>query len=138
MRPVRIYLPLQASDLDALRGPAGSVAPGWAYAVTQRLERTHRGADEEELEYVAFSAAVAQAGESRGRAALRRLVAAADVERSLVAEVADASRPALVRLAGPVPVRAVVSFHLDERPGGREELLWYDVTELEAVRALLG
>ena len=37
----------------------------------------------------------------------------------------------------PVPLRRVVSFHVDERRRGRhEDLLWYDATELDEVTQL--
>ncbi|QIM21398.1 hypothetical protein G7075_10145 [Phycicoccus sp. HDW14] len=47
--------------------------------------------------------------------------------------------PSRVEVGSPVARSRVVSFHVDEEPGGTgtADLLWYDVTELEAVRALL-
>jgi hypothetical protein len=49
-------------------------------------------------------------------------------------------RPSRVEVSAPVELRRVVSFHVDEEPGATEptDLLWYDVTELAAVRDLVG
>ena len=64
---------------------------------------------------------------------------AADVDPGTVS--ADGTRESLaaVTVSGPVPLRQVVSFHVDEEAGdqGMEDLLWYDATELDEVLRLL-
>jgi len=42
-------------------------------------------------------------------------------------------------VSAPVERRRIVSFHVDEEPGSTEptDLLWYDVTELADVQALV-
>ena len=143
MRAARVYLPLSAAQLEALAGPGQSVTPTIGYAVTDRLERAHPGADEEQLEYAAFQAASAEAARRLAGKPERRVVAAADVDRAaLVDEDApDEDAPdelGRVRLGAPVLLRTIVSLHVDEQPGSDDGLQWYDVTELQSVRALLG
>ncbi len=143
MSQTRIYLPLTAADVQTLAG-SGEVVPSGAYAVTPALRSDLPAADEEEREFVAMSDAVAAAGAlrrsaDRGAGAARRVVAAADLESAVV--IVSPARPgqarSLVRLQGPVPLRRIVSFHLDEHPDGDGDLLWYDVTELAEVSSLL-
>jgi hypothetical protein len=141
MSRVRIYLPLTAADLDALSGGTALTRPT-AYAVTVRLASITPGADPEELEYAAFLLAAAAAGRARGSdPTTRRVVAAADVEAESVTEQAlpEGRTPAEVALAASVPARAIVSFHVDELPGGTDDadLLWFDASELLSVRQLL-
>ena len=61
----------------------------------------------------------------------------ADVEPALVEEVADGGATQ-IEVDAPVPLRRIVSFHVDEVPGGVDDadLLWFDVTEVEEVIAL--
>ena len=138
MRRARVYLPLSGADLDALTGPERSLAPAIGYAVTQRLERAHPGADEEALEYAAFSAAVAEAARRLGGSPARRLVGAADVDRDTLTDAGDPQDVGRIHLNAPVPLGALVSLHIDEQPGSDDELQWYDITELQSLRALLG
>jgi len=134
----RIYVPLDDAALEMLRtrreiGPA----PLAAHAVTDRQSRGP-GTDAEELEYAALLAAAAEAAGAR-TAGGRRVVAAADVESALVEDGDDTGAPpSRVEVDAPVPVSRVVSFHLDEVPGGTDDgdLLWYDVTELDEVLRL--
>jgi hypothetical protein len=143
MTQTRIYLPLTPADVAQLAG-SGEVAPSSAYAVTPALRSDLPAGDEEEREYVAMGDAVAAAGELRDAAAGaipgKRVVAAADVDTAsvLVSPARPGEARSLVRLAGPVPLRRVVSLHVDEEPGGDDDLLWYDVTELDVVTRLLG
>ncbi len=132
----RIYVPLDDAALAMLRarreiGPA----PVAAHAVTGAQERG-LVTDEELLEYAALLGAAAQADVVRPSGG-RRVIAAADVEEALVEEV-EGEAPTQVEIDAPIPVRRVVSFHLDETPGGTDDgdLLWYDVTELEEVLRL--
>jgi hypothetical protein len=141
MSRVRIYLPLSGTDLDRLAaGKPLTLATG--HAVTVRLASATPGADVEELEYAAFLDAAAAAGRMRGRAqTARRVIAAADVAPDAVTEPAlpQGRTPAEVSLSAPIPVRAIVSFHVDEHEGGSDDadLLWFDASELVSVRALM-
>jgi hypothetical protein len=133
----RVYVPLDPAGVAALRqsGEIGP-APMAAHAVTARSGRPGLTTDLEELEYAAWrAAAAAAAGRVTGSA--RRVVASADVDTGDVVEVGGPD-PTEVRVRAPVRLREVVSFHVDEEPGGPEtELLWFDVTELDAVLALV-
>lgn len=140
MPVTRVYLPLDAAALDELAaGRALGPAPLAAHAVTPALGRPGLVTDEEELEHQAWSAAVQHAAALTAGGARRRVVASADVDSALVAVPAGATAPSQVEVSAPVERRRVVSFHVDEEPGGTgpADLLWYDVTELDAVRALL-
>ena len=68
------------------------------------------------------------------RGARRRTVDAAIVVHPTSPDV-----PSRVEVAAPVERRRIVSFHVDEVAGSTEptDLLWYDVTELADVRALV-
>lgn len=134
----RVYVPVSASQLRRL-GNEGRLAPVpiVAYAVTTDLRRTHPGADEEELEYLALLDAVSQA---RGG-----VIVAADanpeaVEEAVEEALAGDSPVSSVRLSEPVERRQVASFHVpgETGPSGGPELSWYDATELAVVLDLLG
>lgn len=140
----RIYRPLTVDELRGLSqdGVLGPV-PSTAYAVTGDLRREHPGADEEELEYLAFLDAARAPGASR-------VLAAADVDGSQVAELLDATLAvSAVRVTAAVPRRQVVSFHLSDQsdladpadPAGDADgvpaFSWYDATELDVVLDLL-
>lgn len=136
MTVTRVYLPMRGSDVRVLRTTRRTgTPPVRAYAVTAALERNH-SADrlEEELEFAALMDAATVA---RGLAAEgRRIVAAADVDAVVVGPPSGGAGqwPSAVDLAEAVELRRVVSFHVDEEPGGADEdLLWYDVTELDEV-----
>lgn len=144
----RIYRPLTVAELRHL-GDEGVVgpAPFTAYAVTAGLRREHPGADDEELEYLAFTDAVTTGLSGGGGDA--RVVAAADVDEELVVAPDPAGQPVTaVRVSGPVPRRQVASFHVADPAGsdgqagagagGIPELSWYDATELDVVVDLLG
>ncbi|MDN5768007.1 MAG: hypothetical protein L0H96_06435 [Humibacillus sp.] len=147
MPVVRVYLPVGPADLAELAESGSlSATPASlrvAYAVTPELERSAPGADVEDLEYAAFSHAVVAAGAAARGAADRRVVIAADADPDWVVEGEPRPRDSVcaVTLAAAVPRARVASFHIDER-GASEEgamadadaLLWYDATELDAVR----
>lgn len=141
MSQTRIYVPLgrtQVASLAATRTLSG--APLTAYAVTERLERSHPGRSEEEWEYLALCAAADAAMRLRERPGDRRVVTAADVEPDWVLPPGAAGRPAeaAVTVSEPVPLRRIVSFHVDEDQTSQDdELLWYDVTELDTVAGML-
>ena len=146
MTQTRIYLPLTAADVQTLVR-SGEVVPSGAYAVTPALRSQLPSGHEEECEHLAMTDATAaagalrdaRAGDARPDGGGRRVVAAADVDAAAV--VVTPARPgtprSAVALQGPVALRRIVSFHLDEGPGGEEDLLWYDVTELDEVSRLL-
>ncbi len=141
-RVVRVYLPFHGSELIELAETGALPAPRVAFAVTPRLERAAPGADIDELEYAALLAAAAEAADRRGLALTRRVVGAADLP---VAAVSEPEHPldvplAQVRLVEPVLRRQLVSFHIDDLPGGLSDpdLMWYDATELRAVIGLAG
>lgn len=140
MTQTRIYLPMTPDDVRRLaREREVGPSPLQAFAVTQRLERSS-AADllEEELEYAALTEAVERAAELQGTSVSKRVVAAADVDPAWVRGAEDEGLAA-VEVTQPVPLRLVVSFHVDETAGdqGLEDLLWYDATELDEVLRLL-
>lgn len=137
----RVYLAVGVAGLDALAVEAVVSAP--AYAVTAAVRAVDPGADEEELEYEALTVASASPEATAGGA--RIVVAAADLPERLVQDAPDVGDGYGVRVAE-VALSAVVAFHVgdavDAHRGSGEvndaaeaELSWYDVTELDAVRA---
>jgi hypothetical protein len=145
MPVVRVYVPVGRAELDVLAAtgelPAGPGTPRVAYAVTQGLEETAPGLDVEDLEYAAFSDAVLASGASRSAPGHRRVVAAADADPGWVAPRGGAP-VSRVALTASLPLSRVASFHIDDEGAGpdeeADELLWYDVTELDDVRSLVG
>ena len=146
MAVVRVYVPLGRTVLEELAAagslPAGPGSPISAYAVTSALRSRAPGLDVEDLEYAAFSDAVAATAGVRESPQHRRVVAAADADPSWVVQgVADPASG--VVLVAPLPLSRVASFHVDDEAAvGRadeeaDELLWYDVTELDDVRSFL-
>jgi hypothetical protein len=144
---VRVYVPLGRDGLEELAAsgslPAGPGTPRVAYAVTPALEASAPGHDVEDLEYAAFSDAVAAAGALRAAPGHRRVVAAADADAASV--VPREGRPvSRVVVTAPLPLSRVASFHVDDEVSvgvpddEADELLWYDVTELDDVRTFLG
>jgi hypothetical protein len=136
----RVYLPLTPADLTGLAEgrPLGPV-PRNAHAVTPSLGKPGLVTDEEELEHAAWVAATEEAIAAPGSAPRRRVIAAADVDAAIVVHPTSPDVPSRVEVAAPVERRRIVSFHVDEVAGSTEptDLLWYDVTELADVRALV-
>ena len=133
----RVYLPLTPADLEALAGEGLVAVPLRAHAVTPAVGSPGLTTDVEELEHLAWVAATEEAG-ATAAPGTRRVVAAADVEAEAVSHPTAADVPSRVEVTEPLRRRQVVSFHVDEEPGatGTADLLWYDVTELDDVRAL--
>ncbi len=134
----RVYVPLTPADLGALAGAGGLLSPPVrAHAVTPAVGSPGLTTDEEELEHLAWVAAADEAGAGAAPGS-RRVVAAADVEAEAVHVPTGPDVPSRVQVTEPLHRRQVVSFHVDEEPGGSgtADLLWYDVTELDEVRAL--
>ncbi|MDO5627522.1 MAG: hypothetical protein Q4G43_04290 [Mobilicoccus sp.] len=123
---VRVYLAAGPAGVESLRRDGVCEAP--TFAVTPQLRET--GADEEDLEYEVFRIA-----EDVARAAGEVVVVvAADVPENAVTWSTDGVGVQV----GPVPLRAVVSLHVEEDGAGPDdELLWYDAAELDDVAALL-
>ncbi|YAL82490.1 DUF6912 family protein [Dermacoccaceae bacterium W4C1] len=130
----RVYLSLSPQDLGQLaetRRILGGSVP--AFSATAQLSAAHPGEDSEGLEFEAMqAAAAATSGGSRV------LVAAADLPAQNL--TADVSGPGTVEVEGDIELARVVSFHLGDagvapEPEVETELSWYDVTEIDAVRA---
>ncbi|MDF2146387.1 DUF6912 family protein [Knoellia sp. p5-6-4] len=140
MSQTRVYVPLNASRLRELsRTRTLTGTPLAAFAVTARLERSLPTGDEEEWEYAALCDAVEAASELRETPGAKRVVAAADVEADSVMAGGEAGALSSVDVGEAVPLRHIVSFHIDELPNadGAEDLLWYDATELDEVARLM-
>ncbi len=136
----RVYLPLTPADLTGLaEGRPLGPAPRNAHAVTPSLGKPGLVTDEEELEHTAWVAATEEAAAASGTEPRRRIIAAADVDAAIVVHPTSPDVPSRVEVSAPVERRRIVSFHVDEEPGSTEptDLLWYDVTELADVRALV-
>jgi hypothetical protein len=140
MTQTRIYVPLLPEAVRALAaereiGPA----PVAAFGVTERIERADPTGLEEEWEYAALTEAAEAAALLQGTTVAKRVIAAADVDPGTVTSDGTRESLAAVTVARAVPLRQVVSFHVDEEAGdqGMEDLLWYDATELAEVLRLL-
>lgn len=137
MPVVRVYLPLDPAMLSTLResGEIGP-APVAGHAALAPSTRPGIGHDDEEREYAAWSAAASDAA-VRAAGGGRRVIASADVDAAVVEREADDDTA--VELDSVVALPRIASFHIDEEPGGEvADLLWYDVTELDDLIALLG
>ena len=79
------------------------------------------------------SAVLLTAGESR------RIVAAADVSSDCVgpAALAESAVESAVSITDSVALKRIASFHVGDDASADDDLLWYDVTELPVVLALL-
>ena len=109
----RVYLPLSATLLRRARaeGRFGKPPLG-GHAVTPRLARELGGADQEESEYAAMTAAALASLELLTDAdPPRRVVAAVDVPGWEAVESSD--DPSAVRVATPVPWRRLAAVHVD-------------------------
>lgn len=130
---MRVYLALGEDGLRALAS-AGTLDPGRvrAAAVTATVRDAFPDDDEEELEYDAMlvAAEISPPG--------RVVVAALDVPSTEVTELSgeDVFAGFEVGLATPVTAARLVSLHVAGPGAGEDdELLWYDVTELDRLAA---
>lgn len=120
---MRVYLPM---TLNGLCGAlvAGGVPPGPGYAVTPGLREAYRSGDDEELEYVALSAAARASigllageddgggsGSRGGDGAARRVVLAVDVP---AISGADRSAPGAVLVLDALPWAVVAAALVDD------------------------
>jgi len=144
MTLTRIYIPLNAAGLrrlDADRGVTG--APFLAYAVTDAVRASAPAAGQDGWEYSALSDAVLRSATLLSPGEKRRLVAAADVEPELVApavpsDPGDFIEDSAVLILDSVALKRIASFQVDaDEASEDDDLLWYDVTELPVILALL-
>jgi hypothetical protein len=115
---VRVYVPTTVAGLRKLLAEE-QVQPvsGTAFALTPGLREAYTAGDEEELEYVAMTEAargslrlLATEIAEDPDAPARRAVIAADVDDVTLRPDLDA---AVVRIAGPIPMRKLAAVHLD-------------------------
>ncbi|SFL66655.1 DUF6912 family protein [Geodermatophilus ruber] len=118
---MRVYVPATTAVLRTLVDEGRLAGPLTAFAVTPRLREFYAAsdaeADSEELEYAALLGA-ARASlrliDVDPTAARRRVVVAADVPDSAVAEVDDPDADhGAVRVTGDIELRDVASAHID-------------------------
>jgi hypothetical protein len=112
---MRVFIPVTRSGLRAMVESGGlgpSPVPG--YAVTGALRESYAEGDEEELEYVAMTAAARAAltllAQAEEHEPPRRLVLAVDAEAAAPGGDLGAAR---VELPQAVPMRQVVAVHAD-------------------------
>jgi NTE family protein len=136
----RIYIPLNASGLRSL-GTTGVVdgAPFLAHAVTESLRASAANVGQDQWEYSALNDAAQSSGLLLTPGESRRIVAAADVSSDLVHSPlpGDLALGSAVSISGVVALKRIASFHVDDDESEDDGLLWYDVTELPVVLALL-
>ncbi|MFV0252327.1 MAG: DUF6912 family protein [Beutenbergiaceae bacterium] len=151
---MRIYLPASVADLAEQY-----LSPRAIHLVSANLRSAHPDEGEEDLEVVAFLLAADTSLTQLGRQDIpARVVIAADVAPSHVA-IADGPDPTAAALTTRLPWSAVVSIHVDD-PDDAEaaqtlraaieghadaqeaaadlDLLWFDVSERQPLRALFG
>ncbi|SDY70749.1 hypothetical protein SAMN05444365_103200 [Micromonospora pattaloongensis] len=158
---IRVYVPATVPMLTTLRS-TGELTIATAHAVTPTLREWYAEGDEEELEYVAFTRAAQDALvllREDPAAPHRRVVVSADLPAAAVRPGDGELGSSTVRLAGPVPLRAVAAIHVDSVDAAEDiaaaaavvteaaagdpdaqftvdgaedhELEWYDVSELD-------
>jgi hypothetical protein len=115
---MRVYLPATLPALAQLLDKAEiGPAPLSAFAVTPALREWYASGEEEELEYVALTHA-ARASlrmlEADPAAPRRRVVLAADVPDGNAVPGGGFSSPTRVEVTAPIPLRWVVSAHIDD------------------------
>ena len=134
-------MPLNASRLRRLdKERALGGAPFRAHAVTDAVRASAKAAGQDEWEYTALSDAVRSSAALLTSRESRRIVAAADVESEVVDSLAPGSSidESAVSISESVALNRIASFHVDGDDSSEDdELLWYDVTELPAILALL-
>jgi NTE family protein len=136
----RIYIPLNASSMRSLADHGavqGTLFP--AHAVTPALRGSLPNAAQDELEYAALNDAADTSGGLITAEESRRVVAAADVSSDLVVSAGpgDSAVESAVSISDSVALNRIASFHVDGEDPQDDSLLWYDVTELPVVLALL-
>jgi hypothetical protein len=132
---MRIYLP---SSMEGLRRlcQVGDIEASVAWAVTPALRTATDGLDDDELEFLAMSAAALGSAREYGE---RRVVVVADVQQSLAEDTGTQDGRVLV--LGPIMRIDVAAVHVDaadqlviraddeDRDAG--DLLWFANQEIE-------
>lgn len=147
---MRLYVPATLPTLAA----DGGFRPRSAYAVTADLAAALPGEDQEALEYAAFLAAADESVDlvaSDDSAPRRRVVVVAELPGP-VPPAEPCAHPGAVRPPGAIPWDRVVSLHVDDESAeadvaaaaagdaealeraAERDLLWYDVSEIAAIR----
>ena len=157
---MRVYLPTTLAGLAAAHAAGRFEGTLEAHAVTGAVREWYVSGDLEELEYAAFTEAAEASLRllAGGGGPHRRVVVAADVPDAVVRPRPGETYRSAVTVASAVPLRDVVSVHVDEAEAqdvvaeavrslpaadaGNDdarfaldeaeatELLWYDVTEI--------
>jgi hypothetical protein len=118
---IRVYVPSTLLGLAPL-GVRGALAAAEGrsaiegHAVTPQLREWYAEADEEELEYVAFTRAAQDALQllhGDQSAPRRRVVVSADVPAKAIEHVSSDLGASLVRLGRPLEFPAIASIHVD-------------------------
>jgi hypothetical protein len=120
-------VPSQVTPGPVVPGPGGGSQPGRGqvgYAVTPTLREAYASGDQEELEYVAMTAAALASLRLLANdpgAPPRRVVLAADIDDTQVSVTGSgADHPAAVLITGPIPVAKLVSAHVDDEQASRD------------------
>ena len=117
----RVYVPTTLPGLAPLGG-GGALAPPpgkpaiEGHAVTPQLREWYAEADEEELEYVAFTRAAQDALQllhADPSAPRRRVVVSADLPNNAIVQASTDLGASLIRLVASVEIPAVASIHVD-------------------------
>jgi Family of unknown function (DUF6912) len=117
----RVYVPSTLVALSPLGNRGALLAPDSraglaAHAVTPHLREWYAEADEEELEYVAFTRAAQDALQllqADPGAPRRRVVISADVPGGALVSASSDLGSSLVRLTAPLEFHAVAAIHID-------------------------
>jgi len=116
---MRVYLPSTLPALaELLRTGEIGPPPVHGFAVTPALREWYSSGDVEELEYVALMHAARDSLRLLAASPLaprRRVVLAAELTNGLAGgQEIGPDDPALVKIAGPIPLRDIVSAHVDD------------------------
>ena len=145
MTLTRIYIPLNASGLRSLEADGALGAPFLAHAVTEAVRASAPAAGRDDWEYAALNDAALSSSSLLTSDESRRIVAAADVASDIVGSAVSGGSPveseSAVWISDSVALKRIASFHLSDGAVRDDELdddlLWYDVTELPVILALL-
>ncbi|SDH56596.1 hypothetical protein SAMN05192558_11176 [Actinokineospora alba] len=115
---MRVYVPATVAMLDELNSSGELVAVGnTAFSLTPALRESYATGGDEELEYAAMldaaraSLRLLNAELAKDpKTAMRRAVVSADVDGALLRPDLDY---AVVKLAGPIPMKVIAAIHLD-------------------------
>jgi hypothetical protein len=107
--------------------------------VTSAVQASAPAAVQDDWEYTALTDAAQTSADLLTAGESRRIVAAADVSPDVMEPVAasDFGLESEVSILEPVALKRIASFQVDGDDPDDDDLLWYDVTELPVVLALL-